>query len=104
MIKTATRIRETIEFIEWTGKNLSEIQDFIGNNIRAGSFCIVLQEKTCELLIRVQPPGCMGLALKDFKVSIKDRIIKGVNNEFYSCIPHVFAETYIIEDFKRDQI
>lgn len=66
-----------IEAIQWTGKNLSEIDNFMGGTIENKGTTIVIH--TLE---------------GDMEASIGDYIIKGVNGEFYPCKPDIFAKTY----------
>lgn len=66
-----------IEAIQWTGKNLSEIDYFMG---------ITVEIKVTTLVIHTLEG--------DMEASIGDYIIKGVNGEFYPCKPDIFAKTY----------
>ena len=66
-----------IEAIQWTGKNLSEIDNFMGG---------IVENKETTLVIHTLEG--------DMKASIGDYIIKGVNGEFYPCKPDIFAKTY----------
>lgn len=66
-----------VEAIQYTGKNLSEIIDFVGNSLRVRG----------NLVIIVTLEG-------DMIVSELDYIIKGVNGEFYPCKPDIFEKTY----------
>ena len=67
----------TIEAIQWTGKNLSEIDNFMGGTV--GNKGTILVINTLE---------------GDMEASIGDYIIKGVKGEFYPCKPDIFTETY----------
>lgn len=66
-----------IEAIQWNGKNLTEIDNFVGGSI--GIKCTSLIIHTLE---------------GDMEASINDYIIKGVNGEFYPCKPDIFDKTY----------
>lgn len=66
-----------IEAIQWNGKNLSEIDSFVGGSIDIKGTSLVIH--TLE---------------GDMEASINDYIIKGVNGEFYPCKPDVFDKTY----------
>ena len=77
MIKKYRKKSVTIEAIQWTGKNLSEINDFIGKTV---------ENKRTTLVIHTLEG--------DMEVSIGDYIIKGVNGEFYPCKPNIFTKTY----------
>ena len=66
-----------IEAIQWNGKNLSEIDNFMGRLVENKGTIIVIH--TLE---------------GDMEASIGDYIIKGVNGEFYPCKPNIFTKTY----------
>ena len=69
----------TIEAIQWTGENRSEICFFTGRCggklFMEGELYITTMEGTHH-------------------ASVGDFIIKGVRGEFYPCKPDIFAETY----------
>lgn len=67
----------TIEAIQWDGKNLSEIDNFMGR---------IFENKEIILVIHTLEG--------DMEASVGDYIIKDVNGEFYPCKPDVFAKTY----------
>ena len=77
MIKKYRKKPVTIEAIQWTGKNLSEIDNFVGVSIANKGTILIIH--TLE---------------GDMEASIGDYIIKGVNGEFYPCKPNIFAKTY----------
>ena len=77
MIKKFRKKPVTIEAIQWTGKNLSEIDNFVGGSIvNKGTILII---HTLE---------------GDMEASMGDYIIKGINGEFYPCKPDIFDKTY----------
>ena len=77
MIKKYRKKPVTIEAIQWTGKNLSEIDNFV---------CVSIANKGTILIIHTLEG--------DMEASIGDYIIKGVNGEFYPCKPDIFDKTY----------
>lgn len=77
MIKKYVKMPVIIEAIQWTGKNLSEIDTFMGG---------IVENKETTLVIHTLEG--------DMEASIGDYIIKGVNGEFYPCKPDIFAKTY----------
>lgn len=82
----------TIEAVQWTGENLTEIEGFAGEALiedytKGEEMCVTLYLKTLE--------GKM-------KASVGSYIIKGVNGEFYACDPDVFAKTYDCTSIKMD--
>ena len=79
-----------IEAIKWTGLNLKEVKEFVGESliydindiawkVGEGSPSVYLQIKTLE--------GVMKCMLGDY-------IIKGTQGEFYPCKPVVFKKKY----------
>lgn len=65
------------EAIQWTGKNLSEIDNFMDG---------IVENKETTLVIHTLEG--------DMEASVGDYIIKGVNGEFYPCKPDIFNKTY----------
>lgn len=67
-----------IEAIQWTGDNLPDIRDFVGEDVTDDMrFGLTIQ--TLE--------GPMSAQEGDY-------IIKGVKGEFYPCKPDIFEATY----------
>lgn len=71
-----------IEAIQWDGKNLSEIEEFVGSRIRTSYY-----DDGEEFLVIQTLEG-------DMKATKGDYIIKGVKGEFYPCKPDIFEQTY----------
>ncbi len=79
-----------IEAIQWTGSNLNEIKEFVGEALiydivdtawKAGKGAphVNMQIKTLE---------------GNHKCTKGDYIIKGIKGEFYPCKPDIFEMTY----------
>ena len=91
MIQRAKKKPVIIEYVQWTGTNVSEIMSFCGSaahdiyqiNLANMPVEYSLIIKTLEGNMRVEPG---------------DYIIKGVHGEFYPCKSNVFKETYEIID------
>ena len=77
MVKKYRKKPITIEAIQWSGKNLSEIDDFMGETVENEGTILVIH--TLE---------------GDMEASTGDYIIKGINGEFYPCKSDIFAKTY----------
>ena len=77
MVKKYRKKPVIIEAIQWNGKNLSEIDNFVGGSLKTEGSILVIH--TLE---------------GDMEASINDYIIKGVNGEFYPCKPDIFDKTY----------
>lgn len=80
-----------IEFVRWTGTNLSEIEDFDKFDIRID-----------ECRPPMKPYGVVKYVVfiktleGTMEASVGDYIIKGVNGEIYPCKPEIFGKTYDI--------
>jgi len=70
-----------IDFVQFTGENYKECEDFI-----EGNFDNTLNYPNIKTL-----EGVMMVSKGDF-------IIKGVNGEFYPCKPDIFKKTYDVVD------
>lgn len=68
-----------IEAVQWTGRNIEEIERFAGPNARFNLALSTVEIETLE--------GTMIAKVDDY-------IIKGVKGEFYPCKPDVFRKTY----------
>lgn len=71
-----------IEAIQWDGRNLSEIEDFVGKRIRTSYY-----DNGEEFLVIQTLEGNMHASCGDY-------IIKGIKGEFYPCKPDIFEQTY----------
>ena len=83
MIKRYRKKPVTIEAVQWTGNNISEICKFTGRDVShllsGGQLYITTLEGVHH-------------------ASVGDYIIKGVKGEFYPCKPDIFANTYEEDD------
>lgn len=78
MILIARKKPVEIECIKFTGNNISELKNFVGDALNP-DFSI----RTLE---------------GDMKISKGDFVIKGVSGEFYPCKPEIFEKTYEVVD------
>lgn len=86
-----------VECVKWTGDNLQEVRDFVGNYLIENYIEIHTYNKRIETLDSIEIRTLEGNHL----CNIGDYIIKGVQGEFYPCKPDIFAETYeVVEDDK----
>lgn len=91
-----------VEAIRWTGSNLEEIRNFVGNDLIENYIKHFDIERT---LIKQTLTGIAINTLEGtMRVDYGDYIIKDVNNELYPCKPDVFEQTYeeVIEDGNLD--
>lgn len=79
-----------IEAIQWTGFNLEEIKQFVGDKLDYGII------DTAWEVGKGRPHVLMIIKTLegDHRCSEGDYIIKGVQGEFYPCKPDIFEETY----------
>ena len=82
MMPRYTKKPVTIEAIQWTGKNRSEIFDFC--NVSYVNY----SNSKLEPELKIQTlEGSMTATVGDY-------IIKGIKGEFYPCREDIFLETY----------
>ena len=93
MIKQATKKPVTIDFVEWTGKNLLEVIRFTGQNASAMDY----KWEDYEDLVKTK--GLKIFTLEgSHMATVGDMIIKGVLGECYPCKPDIFPLTYDINN------
>lgn len=83
MIKKYRKKPIEIDAIQYTGNNLSEIENFVETNLLHYN---TQEENNYQLGI----PTLEGI----MKASIGDYIIRGAKGEFYPCKPDIFKITY----------
>lgn len=88
-----------IEAIQWTGKNLVEITEFV-EQIKIDFSSEVVSNKWDDYRDIVRENGLVIKTLEgDMNANVDDFIIKGIKGEFYPCKPDVFEKTYeFVED------
>lgn len=90
MIRKYVKKPVIIEAVQWTGLNLNEVKEFVGDSLEyeihdaawkagAGKPRVFMKIKTLE---------------GDHIAIEGDYIIKGIKGEFYPCKPDIFEETY----------
>jgi hypothetical protein len=94
MVRKYTKKAVTIKAIEWTGKNLFEVQSFLENSIIDLS-----NPKAADLwdvyTDMVRREGLIIITMEgEMKASVGDFIIRGVKGEHYPCKPDIFWLTY----------
>lgn len=88
MIKRYTKKPVTIEAIQWSGGNLQDCINFLGEQYHGYNAERRIDGKA-EITIRTLE-GLMVASRNDF-------IIKGVVGECYPCKPDIFEATYSLE-------
>lgn len=84
-----------IQAVQWTGENVAEIWDWVGE----GRVSLVGSQYSDELVIRTLEDGRDNQV--DHVASLNDWIIRGVSGEIYPCKPDIFEATYEkVEDEK----
>ncbi len=79
-----------IEAIQWTGHNLEEIKQFVGESLEYDILDTAWEVGKGRPHIYMKIRTLEG----DMYVSIGDYIIKGLRGEFYPCKPDVFEKKY----------
>lgn len=81
----------TVEAIQYTGLNRTEIERFVGRELQQE-----LESETAY--VAGQGPPRFSLLLPTLegvmRASQDDFIVRGVQGEFYPCKPSIFAQTY----------
>lgn len=93
MILVARKKPVEIECIKFTGDNISELKNFVGD-VLVVSF-LQIDDPWSE---HSDPDFSIRTLEGDMKISKGDFIIKGVNGEFYPCKPEIFEKTYEVVD------
>lgn len=73
-----------VEAVQWTGDNLDELAEFMGDSDGERKFLYDRDNNTIKIYTL---EGVMTATPGDF-------IIKGVNGEFYPCKPDIFYQTH----------
>lgn len=79
-----------VEAIQWTGLNLSEIKEFVGDDLKYDINDTAWRVGACAPHVDMTIHTLEG----DHICTVGDYIIKGVNGEFYPCKPDIFEKTY----------
>lgn len=80
MIKTYIKLPVEIQAVQWTGENITEMFEFVGDS------CNITKDWIPKLVIHTLEG--------DHHASVGDYIIRGVKGEFYPCKPDIFELTY----------
>lgn len=83
-----------VETIQWTGDNLSEVQEFVGDSLLLHEYDYHTSNSIRTVVTGISIHTLEG----DHYASVGDYIIKGVQGEFYPCKPDIFEETYEVID------
>lgn len=79
-----------VEALQWTGENLCEIQDFVGNALLIHKYEVRYKNIITTMISGISIRTLEG----EHYVRVGDYIMKGVQGEFYPCKPDIFADTY----------
>lgn len=79
-----------IEAVQWTGINLQEIKEFVGDSLQYDILDAAWQVGKGRPHVNMTIHTLEG----DHNCSAGDFIIKGVAGEFYPCKPDIFEQTY----------
>ena len=83
-----------VEAIQWTGHNLEEIKDFVGEQLEYEINDSAWQVGKGVPYVTMRIKALEGV----MDASKGDYIIKGVNGEFYPCKPDIFEKTYEVAE------
>ena len=92
MILIARKKPIEIECIKFTGNNISELKNFVGD-------ALVMSFLQMDPWSEHSDPDFSIRTLEgDMKISKGDFVIQGVSGEFYPCKPEIFEKTYEVVD------
>lgn len=90
MIKKYRKKPVIIEAILWDGLNTSEIKEFCGDKVKFAYNDAAWKAGKGPVIATPFFNTLEGI----MQANKGDYIIRGVNNEFYSCKPDIFKKTY----------
>ncbi len=90
-MKRYTKKPVTVEAIRWTGENLQELKNFVGDSLEYDILDAAWEVGKEPVTVNVRIRTLEGI----HHASVGDFIIKGVHGEFYPCKPDIFQETYV---------
>ena len=79
-----------IEAVQWDGRNLEEIKEFVGDSLIYEIFDAAWRVGKGAPRVYMEIKTLEGTHI----CSEGDYIIKGVQGEFYPCKPDIFEQTY----------
>ena len=79
-----------VEAIQWTGKNLQGMKNFVGDSLEYDVMDAAWEVGKGPVIVNVRIQTLEGI----HHASVGDFIIKGIRGEFYPCKPDIFAKTY----------
>ena len=79
-----------IEAVQWNGRNLEEIKEFVGDSLIYEIFDFAWNIGKYTPVVYMEIKTLEG----NHKCSQGDYIIKGVQGEFYPCKADIFEQTY----------
>ena len=81
----------TVEAIQWTGENLQELKNFVGDSLEYDVMDAAWEVGKGPVAVNVRIKTLEGI----HHASVGDYIIRGIAGEFYPCKLHIFQETYV---------
>lgn len=90
-MKRYTKKPVTVEAIQWTGENLQELKNFVGDRLEYDVMDAAWEVGKGPAMVNVKIQTLEGI----HHASVGDFIIQGVHGEFYPCKPDIFQETYV---------
>lgn len=100
-VLNATKKPVTIECVQFDGRNISDIEEFVGKKLKSTLFSdSAYQAGIAPPLWTVEIETLEG----NHTAMPNDYIIKGVKGEFYPCKPDIFLKTYTIENEGKSEM
>ena len=89
-MKKYRKIPVEIEALQWTGINLTELKEFVGDSLKYEYYDAAYKAGVAPPVVDITIHTLEG----DMKANRGDYIIKGVKGEFYPCRKDIFEQTY----------
>ena len=88
MVKYYRKKPIAIRAIQWTGNNLEECKEFLGEDFLTDTLKVYSDGEVAQHWINIKTLEGHHIASKG------DFLIEGVHGEHYPCKPNIFKETY----------
>lgn len=90
MVKQYKKKPVAVSALQWNGRNLGELKDFVGESLTYEFLDTAWEVGKAKPFVLIYIKTLEG----DMLVSEGDYVIKGIKGEFYPCKPDIFEQTY----------
>lgn len=95
-MKTYIKKPVKITAVQWTGDNIDELKEFVGENLdpRKTEYTVADPSPATSVHYEYKYSPIIHTLEGDMAVSLMDYVIRGVEGEFYPCRCDIFEKTY----------